>query len=73
LQVAAGIVALQYVVDNEVAALLEMRPGFYFGGDVTSGSFDVPVTFYVPFYYRVGPDLSGDGSPFVEFDLELDF
>jgi hypothetical protein len=43
LQSAAGVVALEYLVNDETAILLEARPGVYFQHKVNSGSFDVPV------------------------------
>ncbi|MGA3171775.1 MAG: hypothetical protein ABSE62_12270 [Chthoniobacteraceae bacterium] len=55
LQSAAGIVALDYLVNDQTAFLLEARPGVYFQQKVNSGSFNVPVDLAV-----VYPIFGGD-------------
>ncbi|CAN5816291.1 hypothetical protein BH20VER1_BH20VER1_23450 [soil metagenome] len=40
----AGILALEYMVGNDVGAFLEMRPGYYAEENFDSSSFDVPIT-----------------------------
>ena len=47
-QAIAGVVALQYIVQDHVAATVELRPGFYAGGADFGESFDMPVLAYVP-------------------------
>jgi hypothetical protein len=42
LQSASGVIALEYLVNNETAFLLETRPGVYFQHKVNGGSFDSP-------------------------------
>jgi hypothetical protein len=43
LQSFSAVVALEYLVKNEVGILIEARPGFYFEHQVTAGAFDIPV------------------------------
>jgi hypothetical protein len=52
LQGVAGIAAVQYIVQDHVAAALELRPGFYAAGDFTSKAFDLPVLLYAPIPLR---------------------
>jgi hypothetical protein len=52
LQGIAGIMALQYIVQDHVAATLELRPGVYAGGGITSDALDVPVLAYAPIPLR---------------------
>jgi hypothetical protein len=42
LQSASGILALEYLVNDKTAFLIETRPGVYFQQKVNSGSFDSP-------------------------------
>ena len=42
LQSASGVIALEYLVNDQTAFLLETRPGVYFQQKATSGSFDSP-------------------------------
>jgi hypothetical protein len=42
LQSASGIIALEYIVNNDTAFLIETRPGVYFQQKVNTGSFDSP-------------------------------
>ena len=49
LQSAAGIVALEYLYNNQAAFMLETRPGVYFEHKVNAGSFDSPVTLTLAF------------------------
>jgi hypothetical protein len=48
LQSAAGVVALEYLVDGRRAILLSAEPGVYFEHEITSGAFDVPVKIALP-------------------------
>ena len=69
LQGIAGILALQYVVQDHVAMTLELRPGFYAGGKINSDALDVPVTAYAPIPLRsdlfllIGGRVSGLQNP----------
>jgi hypothetical protein len=69
LQGIAGIAALQYIVQDHVAATLELRPGVYAGGRITSDALDVPVLAYAPIPLRsnlflvVGARVSGVQTP----------
>jgi hypothetical protein len=69
LQGIAGIFALQYIVEDHVAATLELRPGAYAGGQISSDSWDVPVLAYAPIPLRtnlflvVGARESGLQNP----------
>ena len=69
LQGIAGILALQYVVEDHVAATLELRPGWYAGGKINSDALDVPVTAYAPVPLRsdlflvIGGRVSGLQNP----------
>ena len=58
LQSGAGIIGLEYVVQNQTTVLIEARPGFFFEHEVDSGNFNVPVTAYAPLYYKQGDQLS---------------
>jgi hypothetical protein len=51
LQGMAGIIALDYIVQNHVAMTIELRPGFYTAGDFRN-SFDIPVLVYAPIPLR---------------------
>jgi hypothetical protein len=42
LQSASGIIALDYMVNDETAFMIETRPGVYFEQKVNSGTFDAP-------------------------------
>lgn len=42
LQSAAGVIALEYLVNDKTALLIESRPGVYFQQKVNTGSFDAP-------------------------------
>ena len=42
LQSVSGVVALEYLVNDQTAFLIESRPGVYFQHKVNSGSFDAP-------------------------------
>jgi hypothetical protein len=42
LQSVSGVIALEYLVNNQAAFLIESRPGVYFQHKVNSGSFDAP-------------------------------
>lgn len=44
LQSIAGVIAVEYVVKNDAAILLESRPGVYFQHDINTGAFDAPTT-----------------------------
>lgn len=65
LQGIAAIAAVQYIVQDHVAATLELRPGVYSGGRITSDALDVPVLAYAPILLRsnlfllVGARVSG--------------
>lgn len=69
LQGIAGIVALQYVVQDHVAATLELRPGVYSSGRISSEALDVPVLAYAPIPLRsnlfllLGARVSGLQTP----------
>jgi hypothetical protein len=55
LQGIAGIVAVQYIVQNHVAMTLELRPGVYTGGDGSNfgnHAFDIPILAYAPIPLR---------------------
>jgi hypothetical protein len=43
LQSFCAVVALEYLVKGDVGIILEVRPGFYFENQVTSGAFDIPI------------------------------
>lgn len=67
LQSAAGVVALEYLVDGKTGFLIETRPGVYFQQKVNSGSFDAPtnIASVIPlfnskeFYLIGGVTISG--------------
>lgn len=42
LQSAAGLIALEYRVNDETGILIESRPGVYFEHKATTGAFDIP-------------------------------
>jgi len=42
LQSASGIVALEYLVNNQTAFMIESRPGVYFQHNINGGTFDAP-------------------------------
>ena len=70
LQSAAGIIALEYLYNNQAAFMLETRPGVYFEHKVNAGSFDSPVTLTLAFplfgnnvYGVVGAYVSALVSP----------
>ncbi len=71
LQGLAAIMAVQYIVQDHVAAILELRPGFYAGGELTSDALDVPVLAYAPIPLRsdlfllLGARASGVQTPVV--------
>jgi hypothetical protein len=44
IQTLAGLIALEYVVSDETAVLLETRPGVYFENDIAGRNFDSPTT-----------------------------
>jgi hypothetical protein len=44
IQTLAGVIALEYLVNDEAAILLETRPGVYFENDISSRNFDAPTT-----------------------------
>lgn len=52
LQSAAGVIALEYLVNDQTAFLIESRPGVYFQHKVSSGSFDAPtnIATVLPFF-----------------------
>ena len=45
LQLLAGVIALEYVVGNDVGAFICVQPGFYTENDFRQESFDYPITF----------------------------
>jgi hypothetical protein len=44
IQAAAGVLALEYIVNNETAILLETHPGVYFEDEIDGRNFDAPTT-----------------------------
>ncbi len=56
LQSISAILALELVVSDQIAALLDIRPGVYFEDDVSEQAFDIPVR--LGFGYRVSDRLS---------------
>ncbi len=44
LQSISGVIALEYLVKNQTAILLETRPGVYFEHNINGGAFDSPTT-----------------------------
>jgi hypothetical protein len=57
IQTLAGVIALEYVVSNETAILLETRPGVYFEDDIAGRNFDSPTT--VGFAFRLSDGFIG--------------
>jgi hypothetical protein len=55
LQSASGVIALEYLVNNDTAFEIESRPGVYFQRKVNGGSFDAPTNIAV-----VVPPFGGD-------------
>jgi hypothetical protein len=55
LQSAAGIIALDYLVNDQTAITIETRPGIYFQHKINSGSFDAPTNIAVAY-----PVFGGD-------------
>lgn len=49
LQSAAGVVALEYLYNNQAAFMIETRPGVYFEHKINAGAFDSPVTLTLAF------------------------
>jgi hypothetical protein len=56
LQSISAIIALEFLVNDQIAALLDIRPGAYFEDDVSEQSFDIPVR--LGFGYRVNDRFS---------------
>ncbi len=52
LQSIAGVIALEYVVNDSAAIMIETRPGVYFEQRVREQSIDAPTTIYAPLYHR---------------------
>jgi len=52
LQSASGIVALEYVVNDGAAIMLETRPGVYFEHNARRDSIDAPTKLYFPIYHH---------------------
>jgi len=70
LQSVSGIVAIEYLYNNETAFMIETRPGVYFEHTINAGSFDSPVTLTLAFplfgdnvYGVVGAYVSALVSP----------
>ena len=57
IQTLAGVIALEYVVSNETAILLETRPGVYFEDDIAGRNFDAPTS--LGFAYRFSDHFIG--------------
>lgn len=57
IQTLAGVIALEYVVSNETAILLETRPGVYFENDIAGRNFDSPTT--LGFAFRLSDNFVG--------------
>ena len=52
LQSASGILALEYVVNDGAAIMLETRPGVYFEHSAHRDNFDAPTKLYFPVYHH---------------------
>lgn len=52
LQAAAGQIALEYVVYDNVAVQVEADPGFFFENDISSRNFDVPIHAFTSFIIK---------------------
>ena len=67
LQSASGIIALEYLVNDQTAFMIESRPGVYFQQKVNTGSFDAPTNIAAAypifggdkFYLIAGVTISG--------------
>jgi hypothetical protein len=67
LQSAAGVVALEYLVNDQTAFIIETRPGVYFQQKINTGAFDAPTNIagvlpifkYGKFYIIGGVTISG--------------
>lgn len=57
IQTLAGVIALEYVVNDEVGIILETRPGVYFENDIAGRNFDSPTL--VAFAFRLSPNFIG--------------
>jgi hypothetical protein len=57
IQTLAGVIALEYVVNNEVGIIFETRPGVYFENDIAGRNFDSPA--FVAFAIRFSPNFIG--------------
>ena len=44
LQRAAAVIGIEYMKGEDIGAILQFRPGFYFEDDINSDSFDCPIT-----------------------------
>jgi hypothetical protein len=49
IQSLAGVMALEYLVNDETAIMLETRPGVYFENDIAGRNFDAPTTLGMAF------------------------
>jgi len=58
LQSAAGIIALEYVVNDAPVMMIEAQPGVYFQHDIDADDIDVPVKIYAPIFVRQGENSS---------------
>ena len=58
LQSASGIIAIEYVVQDTAAMMLELRPGVYFEDDIDSDTFDIPVRIYAPIWWHESDRVS---------------
>ncbi len=56
LQAAAGIIALEYLVEGQPAILLETHPGVFFENDIDGDNFDSPTTIVAA--HRFGPNFT---------------
>lgn len=57
IQTLAGVIALEYVVNNEVGIILETRPGVYFEDDIAGRNFDSPT--FLAFAFPLSPNFIG--------------
>ncbi len=57
IQTLAGVIALEYLVSNETAILIETRPGVYFENDIAGRNFDSPTT--IGFAFRLSDSFIG--------------
>jgi len=57
IQTLAGVIALEYIVSDETAILIETRPGVYFENDIAGRNFDSPTT--IGFAFRLSENFIG--------------